>query len=197
MATMIKASTGLSIHATCPYCGFTGEVFNNRMSDTDQYDNGWNRGEGAFRTTCDSCGRPFAITRDGATHVQHLALCLLGEDEFTRPLDDEGICEAVATALTADGFTAEAQYTGGGIWCVSIAEPARSNASWLCGMSADDWGGTLMEADSYAPYEGPEDGGEMQLLHCVGTSSESQQVADIAAALAREIKLWRTSHATA
>jgi len=105
-------------------------------------------------------------------------------------LDDEQICEAVAAALTADGLPSEAQYTGGGIWCVSITEWVRPKASWLCGMSCEVWAGTLMDADSYAVYEGSEDGGEMQLIG-TDVSSESQDVAAIAAALARAIRTWR------
>jgi hypothetical protein len=107
--------------------------------------------------------------------------------------DDEELCEAVAAALTANGLTAEADYTGGGIWCVSIAEPWRPNASWLCGMAAENWGGTLMEADSYAAYEGPEDDGEMQLLD-TDVSSESLQAAHIAERLAVAILKWRAEH---
>jgi hypothetical protein len=192
MATM-KASTRLSVHATCPYCEFTGDIFG-EPDDAGRYDNMWNGGKGGFRTTCPSCGKIFVIEQAEANDVQHLALVLLGEADPTPHLDDEAICEAVAKQLTASGFTAESQYTGGGIWCVSINEPARPNAAWLCGMSADEWGGTLMEADSYAPYEGPEYGGEMQLLHCKGVSSDSQNVLNIAEAIAVEIRMWRMTH---
>lgn len=111
-----------------------------------------------------------------------------------QPLDDEQICEAVAAALTADGLPSEAQYTGGGIWCVSIEEWRAPKASWLCGMSCDMWAGTLMEADSYACYEGPEAGGEHQFIH-TDVSSESQDVAAIAGALARAVREWRTGGA--
>jgi|SRR5262245_2016997 len=116
-------------------------------------------------------------------------------EDAPEALDDEQVCERVAVALSAAGFPAEAQYTGGGIWCVSIAEPTWPDAAWLCGMSAEHWGGTLMEADSYAPYDDPTDA---ELMHTLDTtvSSDSQATCVIAAALANSIRAWRTAHAT-
>jgi hypothetical protein len=190
--TPIKTATGLRIHADCPYCELSGEV-----ATDGWYDNQWDGGRGGYRVTCPSCDKPFVVTQTIVNDLQQTALVLLGEDENPPPpverLDDEEICEQVAALLTAAGFPAEAQYTGGGIWCVSIAEPTRTNASWLCGMSCEDWAGTLMEADSYAPYEGDDDDEDMQLLDCPGVSSESQDVAAIAAALGDAIRAWRAT----
>src|SRR5262245_59495595 len=68
-------------------------------------------------------------------------------------LTDEQLCEAVAAALTADGFTAEGIYTGGNIWCIQIAEPTWRQAAWLVGNGCDAWGGCLENADG-GVYEG-------------------------------------------
>jgi len=102
-------------------------------------------------------------------------------------LNDEEICEAVAAALTADGLPAESQYTGGGIWCVSIEEWRKPKASWLCGMSCENWAGQLMDDGTYCVYG---EGNEEHILH-THVSSDSQDTAAIAGALARAVRVWR------
>jgi hypothetical protein len=109
-------------------------------------------------------------------------------------LDDEQICDAVAAALTADGLPAESVYTGGGIWCIQIAEPTWPNAAWLVGNGCDSWGGCLENADggiySGGLYDGPDDE-DLQLL-CTKVDSESQDVAAIAAGVAAAVRHWRS-----
>jgi len=107
-------------------------------------------------------------------------------------LDDAEICEAVAVALTADGLKAESAYTGGGIWCVTIAEPTLPEAEWLCGMADTNWGGGLTHWESAEVY-GEAEGEALQLLY-TDVASDSQDVAAIAGALARAVRAWRTAH---
>jgi hypothetical protein len=110
-----------------------------------------------------------------------------------KTMTDEDLCDGVAAVLTAMGFTAESQYTGGGIYCVSILEPTFPNASWLCGMAAECWAGTLMEADSYGIHEDNNLAQDELFIH-TRVSSESMRPDRIAPALAREIQRWRAKH---
>jgi len=82
--TVRKEAAALTLMATCPHCGFSGNpVPGDPMllpsRDGAGFDNGHNGGAGGYVVTCESCVEPFVIARPMTTDAQHACLILLGE----------------------------------------------------------------------------------------------------------------------
>lgn len=114
------------------------------------------------------------------------------------PLTDAAICDLVAAALIARGFDADGEHTGGGIWCVSVTEPAVPGTQWLFGMADVNWGGGLQDRESgeavgdVPPGEAdPRGFTDYQILETT-VPSDSQDASAIAEALMTAITVWRS-----
>jgi len=65
--------------------------------------------------------------------------------EVATELDEDGIVEAVATALSGLGLAATSQDTGGGISCVVLEHKDGGEICW--GTADETWGAAITNAD--------------------------------------------------